>query len=127
MPRKVYEVQAIKNRWGINEDAEETRKRRDEKVIRTLTASANSNENGPDRTGSKGDTGGKGSNGKENWTEEPKKKKWAEQMANDMDNYEMCGKNQSCVKRERKGICKLYPWARMTMQLCNNENMICAI
>ena len=44
VPRKVYEVQEIKNRWGINEDAEETRKRRDEKVIRTPTASANSNE-----------------------------------------------------------------------------------
>ena len=72
VPRKVYEVQEIKNRWGINEDAEETRKRRDEKVIRTPTASANSNENGPDGTGSKGDTGGKGSNEKENRKEEPK-------------------------------------------------------
>ena len=91
MPRKVYEVQEIKNRWGINEDEKETRKRRDEKVIRTSTASENSNENGPDGTGSKGDTGGKGSNEKEN-REEPKKKKWAEQMANDMDNHEMCGK-----------------------------------
>ena len=49
------------------------------------------------------------------------------QMANDMDNYEMCGEIKSCVKRERKGICKLYPWARMTMQLCNKENMMCAI
>jgi len=91
VPRKVYEVQEIKNRWGIKEDAEETRKRRDEKVIRTSTASENSNENGPDGTGSKGDTGGKGSNEKEN-REEPKKKKWAEQMANDMDNHEICGK-----------------------------------
>jgi hypothetical protein len=91
VPRTVYEVQEIQNRWGINEDAEETRKRRDEKVIRTSTASENSNENGPDGTGSKGDTGGKGSNEKEN-REEPKKKKWAEQMANDMDNHEMCGK-----------------------------------
>ena len=45
-----------------------------------------------DGTGSKGDTGGKGSNEKENWKEEPKKKKWVEQMANNMDNYEMCGK-----------------------------------
>ena len=73
MPRKVYEVQEIKNRWGIIEDAEESRKRRDEKVIRTPTARANSNENGPDGTGSKGDTGGQGSHEKENRKEEPKK------------------------------------------------------
>ena len=81
MPRKVYEVQEIKNRWGIKEDAEETRKRQDEKAIQTPTASANSNEDGPDGTGSKGDTGGTGSNEKENRKEEPKEKKWAEHEA----------------------------------------------
>ena len=47
VPRKVYEVQEIKNRWGIKEDADETRKRQDEKAIQTPTASANSNEDGP--------------------------------------------------------------------------------
>jgi hypothetical protein len=70
VPRKVYAVQKIKNRWGINEDAKETR--RDEKVIGTSTASENSSENGPDETGSKGGNF-KGSNEKEN-REEPKKK-----------------------------------------------------
>ena len=51
-------IQEIKNRWGIKEDADETRKRQDEKAIQTPKASANSNEDGPDGTG---DPGGMGS------------------------------------------------------------------
>ena len=80
VPRK-DEVQKIKNRWGIKEDAQETSKRHDEKAIQTPTASANSNEDGPDGTGPKGD--GTGFIEKENRKEEPKEffKKRAENEA----------------------------------------------
>ncbi len=44
VPQKVYEVQEIKNRRSIKEDAEETRKRQEEKANQTANARANRND-----------------------------------------------------------------------------------
>ena len=44
VPRKVYEVQAIKHRRSIAEDAEESRKRQEEKANQTPNARANRKE-----------------------------------------------------------------------------------
>ena len=43
--------------------------------------------------------------------------------------YEMTCVEESELRKEgtKKEFCKLYPWARMTMQLCDLAKVICAI
>ena len=43
--------------------------------------------------------------------------------------YEMICVEESELRKEgtKKEFCKLYPWARMTMQLCDLAKVICAI
>jgi len=91
-----HEVQELKHHRSIKEEAEEIRNENQmNKGHRKMYQEENQMElylRGSDGTGPKGDPSGTGFIEKENRKNEPKKKKWAEQMANDMDNYEMCGK-----------------------------------
>jgi hypothetical protein len=97
-----HEVQELNHHRSIKEEAEETRNETQmNKGYRKMSKEEIQREmdiRGPDGTGPKGDPGGTGPNEKEN-KKEPTEKKWAEheavceekQVANDMDNYEMCG------------------------------------
>ena len=97
-----HEVQELKHPRSIKEEVEETRNEPQmNKGYRKMSKEEIQMEmdiRDPDGTGPNGDPGGKGPKEKEN-KKEPKEKKWAEheavyeekQVANDMDNYEMCG------------------------------------
>jgi hypothetical protein len=97
-----HEVQELKHPRSIKEEVEETRNEPQmNKGYRKMFKEEIQMEmdlRDPDGTGPKGDPGGTGPKEKEN-KKEPKEKKWAEheavseekQVANDMDNYEMCG------------------------------------
>jgi len=89
-----HEVQELKHHRSIKEEAEEirneTQMNKGHRKMYQEEIQMELDLRGSDGTGPKGDPSGTGFIEKENRKEELKKKKWAE--ANNMDNYEMCGK-----------------------------------